>query len=185
MRTTDYVTSILRELEQGQAVIQSETTERLVTAILESKNIFTAGAGRSGLMAKAFTMRLYHMGLDAFVVGETVTPAMEQDDLLIVASGSGGTKSLLAMAEKAKATGGTTAAATIFPDSPLGSMADLTLTIPGAPKDQQDGGYDTIQPMGSLYEQTLLLTFDAIILRIMEKRGLNSSGMYSRHANLE
>ena len=43
----------------------------------------------------------------------------------------------------------------------------------------------SIQPMGSLFEQSLLLFYDAVILRFMNKKGLNSDKMYGRHANLE
>ncbi|MDF2815557.1 MAG: 6-phospho-3-hexuloisomerase, partial [Paenibacillus sp.] len=47
------------------------------------------------------------------------------------------------------------------------------------------GNYSTIQPMGSLFEQTLLLFFDSAILRLMEKKGYDSTTMFGRHANLE
>ena len=89
------------------------------------------------------------------------------------------------MAEKAKSIGGTIAAITIFPESTIGQLADITIKLPGSPKDQSEGDDKTIQPMGSLFEQTLLLFCDAVILRFMEKKGLNSDTMYGRHANLE
>jgi 6-phospho-3-hexuloisomerase len=81
--------------------------------------------------------------------------------------------------------GGTVAAITISPDSTIGELADLTVTLPGVTKDQSEGDYKTIQPMGSLFEQTMLLFYDAIILRFMEKKGLDSTKMYGKHANLE
>ena len=64
-------------------------------------------------MGKSFAMRMMHMGIDAYVIGETVTPNFEKDDILIIGSGSGETKSLVSMAEKAKSIGGTIAAVTI------------------------------------------------------------------------
>ncbi len=39
-------------------------------------------------------MRMMHMGIDAYVIGETVTPNFEKDDILIIESGSGETKGL-------------------------------------------------------------------------------------------
>ncbi|MFC3883726.1 6-phospho-3-hexuloisomerase, partial [Bacillus songklensis] len=81
--------------------------------------------------------------------------------------------------------GGKIAAVTIFPDSTIGQLADVTIKLPGSPKDQSEGDYKTIQPMGSLFEQTLLLFYDAVILRFMEKKGLDTNKMYGRHANLE
>ena len=50
-------------------------------------------------------MRLMHLGFNVYVVGETVTPAVETDDLLIVISGSGETKSINEMSALAKAKG--------------------------------------------------------------------------------
>ncbi|MCE4148411.1 6-phospho-3-hexuloisomerase, partial [Bacillus velezensis] len=54
-----------------------------------------------------------------------------------------------------------------------------------SPKEETGGDRKTIQPMGSLFEQTLLLFYDAVILKIMEKKELNSADMFTKHANLE
>lgn len=185
MQTTQYLSEILNELNSSADLISDDAAEALVNGILESKKVFIAGAGRSGFMAKSFAMRMMHMGIDAHVIGETVTPGFEKEDILIIGSGSGETKSLVSMAEKAKSIGGTIAAVTIFPESTIGQMADIIVKLPGSPKDQTDGDYKTIQPMGSLFEQTLLLFYDSVILRFMEKKGLDTNKMYGKHANLE
>jgi 6-phospho-3-hexuloisomerase len=185
MQTSKYLAEILNELKPSVNLLDDQQAEKLVNGILKSKKIFVAGAGRSGFMAKSFAMRMMHMGLDAYVIGETVTPNLEQDDILIIGSGSGETKSLISMAEKAKGLDGTVAVVTINPDSTLGTMADFSVKLPGSPKDRSEGDYKTIQPMASLFEQTLLLFFDAIILRFMEKKGLDNTTMFGRHANLE
>ncbi|MFE7064259.1 6-phospho-3-hexuloisomerase [Sutcliffiella sp. NPDC057660] len=185
MQTTQYLAEILKELNHSADLIADEEAEKLVNGILESKKVFVAGAGRSGFMAKSFAMRMMHMGIDSYVIGETVTPNFEKEDILIIGSGSGETKSLVSLAEKAKSIGGKIATVTIFPDSTIGQLADITIKLPGSPKDQSEGDYKTIQPMGSLFEQTLLLFYDAVILRFMEKKGLDTNKMYGRHANLE
>lgn len=185
MRTTQYLSEILMELHPSAELISDEAAEALVNGILDSKKVFVAGAGRSGFMAKSFAMRMMHMGINAHVIGETVTPGFEKEDILIIGSGSGETKSLVSMAKKAKNIGGTIAAVTIFPESTIGQLADIIVQLPGSPKDQSEGDYNTIQPMGSLFEQTLLLFYDAIILRFMEKKGLDTNKMYGKHANLE
>ena len=185
MQTTQYLAEILKELNHSADLIADEEAEKLVNGILESKKVFVAGAGRSGFMAKSFAMRMMHMGIDSYVIGETVTPNFEKEDILIIGSGSGETKSIVSMAEKAKSIGGKIATVTIFPDSTIGQLADVTIKLPGSPKDQSKGDYKTIQPMGSLFEQTLLLFYDAVILRFMEKKGLDTNKMYGRHANLE
>jgi len=73
MNTTEYLTKIVQELSQTAHLISKEQAENLVNQILESNKIFVAGAGRSGFMGKSFVMRMMHMGIDAYVVGETVT----------------------------------------------------------------------------------------------------------------
>lgn len=185
MQTTQYLAEILNELNRSLDLIADEEAEKLVNGILESKKVFVAGAGRSGFMAKSFAMRMMHMGIDSYVIGETVTPNYEKEDILIIGSGSGETKSLVSMAEKAKGIGGKIAAVTIFPKSTIGQLADMTIKLPGSPKDQSENDYQTIQPMGSLFEQTLLLFYEAVILRFMEKKGLDTNKMYGKHANLE
>lgn len=185
MTATQVASQIVKELERTIGLISEDEAEKFVSQILNAKKIFVAGAGRSGLMGKAFTMRMMHMGLDAFVVGETVTPSLQEDDLLIIASGSGETKGLVSMAEKAKNLGGSVAVVTITPESTIGKLSDLAVKIPAKPKEGSDSEYKTIQPMGSLFEQTLLLFFDSVILRIMDKKELGSGVMFGRHANLE
>ncbi|CAH0306921.1 3-hexulose-6-phosphate isomerase [Peribacillus sp. Bi96] len=185
MQTTQYLAEIIKELNRSVDIIADEEAEKLVNGILESKKVFVAGAGRSGLMGNSFAKRMMHLGIDAYVIGETVTPSFEKGDILIISSGSGETKSLVSMAEKAKSIGGAIASVTIFPESTIGKLADITIILPGTPKDQSEGDYKTIQPMGSLFEQTLLLFYDAVILRFMDKKGLDTNNMYGRHANLE
>jgi 6-phospho-3-hexuloisomerase len=183
---TATTTTILRELGAVLALVSGEETEAFARAVLAADKVFVAGAGRSGLAAKAFAMRLVHFGLDAHVVGETTTPNYEPGDLLVIASGSGETGSLVAIAAKARRIGGTVALVTILPDSTVGRMADLLVRLP-APTPKADAGDvpPSIQPMGSLFEQSLLLFFDAIVLRLMELRADDTHTMFARHANLE
>ncbi|MCY7471781.1 6-phospho-3-hexuloisomerase [Bacillus safensis] len=185
MKTSDYVKVILNELSEHLSAIQDEQAEHLVTSILSAQKVFVAGAGRSGLMGKSFAMRLTHIGVKAYVIGETNTPSFTEEDLLIVGSGSGRTESLLVLAKKAKAIGGKVAAFTLSAESPLADLSDEVMLLSGAPKDQQDGNHHTIQPMGSLFEQSLLLIYDAVILRLMEIKELDTHTMYGHHANLE
>jgi 6-phospho-3-hexuloisomerase len=185
METTQYLAKIVQELIPAADFISDKEAEQLVNEILESKKVFVAGAGRSGLMMKSFAMRMMQMGFDAYVVGETVTPNLEKGDLFIVGSGSGETKGLVSMVQKAKNLEGTVALVTISPASTIGKLADMTVKLPGSPKDQADVESKTIQPMGALFEQTLLLFFDTIILKLMDKKEMSGAVMFTRHANLE
>ncbi|TWT01105.1 6-phospho-3-hexuloisomerase [Planomicrobium sp. CPCC 101079] len=184
MQTAGYTEVILKELQTVLSSIEDSEADKMVEALLASKKIFVAGGGRSGFMAKSFVMRLMHIGLDPYIVGETVTPNLDADDIFVVASGSGETQSFVAMTEKARKIGAIVAAVTINPDSTIGKLGDIVVEIPAQAKAEGDSG-KSIQPMGSLFEQSLLLFFDAVILKIMEKKSLTSQTMYGRHANLE
>ncbi len=153
MTTINYATKILEELDRTINAIDENEAEKFVDQIINANKVFVAGAGRSGLMGKSFAMRLMHMGIDAYVVGETVTPSLQEGDLLVCASGSGETKGLVSMAEKAKSLNGKVALVTISPESTLGKLSDLAVKIPAKPKEAADSDYKTIQPMGSLFSK--------------------------------
>ncbi|MNR06790.1 3-hexulose-6-phosphate isomerase [compost metagenome] len=136
-------------------------------------------------MLRAFAMRLMHMGLQVSVVGEAVTPGIGKEDLLIIGSGSGETKSLVSMAAKATSIGASIALITTNPESAIGRSANLLVRIAAAAKEEADRASSTIQPMGSLYEQTVLLLLDAVVLRLMDRLEIEPSFMLGMHANLE
>ncbi|OMF37361.1 6-phospho 3-hexuloisomerase [Paenibacillus sp. FSL H8-0548] len=179
------LTLIVDELNQAANQIDEQQLEQLTDAISKAGRVFVAGAGRSGLMMRAFAMRLMHLGLDVYVVGETVTRSLSKDDLLLIGSGSGETKSLIPMAEKAHSLEAKVGALTLSETSTIGGLADIVVRLPGAPKDQAGDTASTIQPMGSLFEQILLLLCDTIILRLMAREELSGKAMYGNHANLE
>jgi 6-phospho-3-hexuloisomerase len=186
MSANRLIPKIIEELDTVLSGIDSESIEALIDQILNAERIFLAGAGRSGLMIKAAAMRLMHLGLQVFVVGETVTPAITKKDLLIIGSGSGETASLVSMAQKASAIGAAIGLITIFPDSSIGRMASSIIEIAApTPKSDKVQAFKSIQPMGSLFEQSMLLTLDSMIISIMDKLDNNSDGMFVRHANLE
>lgn len=185
MDTVSYAQEIIKELQRSAAQLDAEEAEQFAELLQRSGKIFIAGAGRSGLMGRAFAMRLMHAGKEAYVVGETVTPGIEPGDVLVLGTGSGETAGLLSMARKSKALGAAVVAVTISPESSIAQLADLIVKLPGMAKEQTDGGDITIQPMASLFEQTLLLYYDAVILRLMEQTGQTSTVMFGKHANLE
>lgn len=177
--------TILGELNLAVDEITEEHLEQLTAALSHSGRVFVAGAGRSGLMMKAFAMRLMHLGLDVYVVGETVTRSISEGDLLLIGTGSGETKSLLPMAEKARSLKAKVGTLTLSPESSIGKLSDIIVKIPGAPKDQTGNEALTVQPMGTLFEQMLLIVCDAVILRLMNNQALTGQAMYGNHANLE
>ena len=185
MDMTRYIRQVLEELEGALSAISPGEAKAFADAILNAERIFVAGAGRSGLAAKAFAMRLMHLGLPVFVAGETTTPGIRAGDLIVIGSGSGATVSLAGMAEKAKAVGASVALVTIFPASRIGSLADLVVEIPAPTPKASASRLTSIQPMGSLFEQSLLLFLDITVMELMARKATNSDAMFQRHANLE
>jgi len=120
--------------------ISDEEVERFIGEILHARRIYIMGAGRSGLVAKAFAMRLMHLGLASYVVGETITPAMKPGDLVVVFSGSGMTKTVADIAETAKEIGGRVALITSNKDSRIGRVADTLVIIEHRRDEVRDEG---------------------------------------------
>jgi 6-phospho-3-hexuloisomerase len=187
MQPTEILKAVATELEECLIKISPENMEAVVEELSKAKMVFLAGAGRSALGIRGFAMRLMHMGRTVCVVGETTTPGIKKGDLLVVGSGSGRTASLLAMAQKAKHVGARLLLVTIDPKSPIGELADCIVQIPApSPKAQSEKLLNkSIQPMGSLFEQCLLLFLDSTVLLMMDRENLSSDEMFANHANLE
>lgn len=189
----DSVKSITKNILAELGDILDKLDEAQIAALLErikeAKRIFCAGAGRSRLMISGFAMRLMHMEYEAYLVGEVVTPAIREGDLLIIASGSGSTASLLGMAQKAKGIGAKLALITINTDSPIAELADCIVCIDAASTKRSGGGGRTSFQLGAnSFEQSLLLMLDALSIGMMtEECSIEESNkkLMERHANLE
>jgi 6-phospho-3-hexuloisomerase len=175
---------ILTENRHVLGQVSAAVFERFVSLLTDVDRTFVVGEGRSGLAVRMFAMRLMHLGYQVYVVGETTTPALRRDDLLIACSGSGTTSTVLAMTTTARLVGGRIAAVTTVPESSLGQVADVVITIPAAAKQDHSQQYSE-QFAGSLFEQAALLLFDAIIHALTHSLGKDAETLWSMHANLE
>ncbi len=151
MQPTETLKTIVAELGECLTKVSPDSIETALDELSKTQRVFLAGAGRSGLAIRSFAMRLMHMRRTVHLVGETTTPGIKKDDLLILGSGSGRTASLLAMAQKSKQLGARLMLITVYPDSPIGELADCVVQIPApSPKVQSDNfSSNSIQPMGS------------------------------------
>jgi 6-phospho-3-hexuloisomerase len=190
----EIATFIIRALD----TIKLEEIEKFVETIEEiyraNKKILVVGVGRSGLVGRAFAMRLRHLGARSYVVGETITPSVEEGDLLVAISGSGSTQIVVAAAEAAKKMKAKVAAITTYYDSPLGRLADLVVFVPGRTKlasmddyfaRQILGIHEPLSPLGTLFEDTSMVVLDAVVAELMKRLGKNESELARRHANIE
>ena len=101
-RADSAVEQVLAEVTACVRQVSAESLIQAAALMESSARIFVAGAGRSGLCMRALGMRLMHLGKTVYVVGETTTPSIAAENLLVIGSGSGKTSSLLAMAEQAQ-----------------------------------------------------------------------------------
>ena len=113
----------------GQTLEASEIPERegLVKSILGSEKLFIYGVGRSGLMAKAFAIRLVQLGLKVFFVGETVTPIVEPGDLVMIISNTGETMSAVQTANIVRREGAKVVAITSNKHTKLAHAANMVI----------------------------------------------------------
>jgi len=155
-----------------------ETVEDMVTSILESPTIFVYGVGRSGLVGKAFAMRLVQMGFRTFFIGETITPIVKEGDLVIVISNTGQTMSAVQTANISGRVGAKIIAVTGNPQSKLGHAADTIIHI----KLADDRNRADYAPLGTLFEDAAMILLDSIVAVIMKRTGQTEKDMKERHA---
>jgi len=180
------VAQTLHELELVLGSIEEFSMTALLQALQDAERIFIVGKGRSGLQMRAFAMRLMHLGLVTFVVDDVTTPSITAGDLLLIGSGSGQTPSLVGYALQAKREGTKLAVITADQTSPVALQADVLLLLPApTPKAKRTTTPPSIHPMGTLFEQSLGLFNDLLILLLMDKLGMDADEMFTRHANLE
>jgi len=171
--------AIYRELTGIARTVPRAQADALAEAVHGARRVFVAGMGRSGLMMRAFAMRLMQLGLTAYVVGDTTTPSFARGDLLVVGSRFGRSGSLLHYAGIAKRTGGRVATVTMSPGTPLARKSELVATIP-----VREGG-PSKQPLGTLFEQSLLVYLDAVVILLKRRLHATETTMRKRHTNLE
>jgi 6-phospho-3-hexuloisomerase len=178
------IKTVVDEISEVLSKVREEEAIHLSEQLKKANRIFVYGEGRSGLMGKAFAMRLMHGGFPVYVIGETITPSMDKGDLLIAISGSGSTGGIVQFATKAKETGAGVFLVTTNRESKLASICDGILCIPAATKYRKADEPDTIQPLGNQFDQSVHLVLDAIIIGTFDQEDTNET-MAKRHANIE
>jgi 6-phospho-3-hexuloisomerase len=175
--------------------IDEREIDRMIDVILGSREekILLIGTGRSGFVGRAFALRLMHLGFNVYVSGETITPALTPEDLVIVISGSGTTTTVVAQAEVAHKIGSKIVAITSHSDSPLAKVADDVVVVKGRTKIDQIRDYEGRQirgeydnaPLGTMFELTVMVFLDSVIADLMQRLGIHEIDLRRRHSNTE
>ena len=176
-------------LQEHLAVFREQDTEaleQLMQLIEAAGKIFVMGAGREGIAARSFAMRLMHLGKEVHWIWDDTTPGLHQGDLFLVVNGSGEIGHISYTADRAKEAGATVAVITGSPGGSCPKKADFSLFVPAAVyKGTDPRVVPSIQPMGNLFEQHLFLLFDVIVMLLEEGLEISHDEMESRHRNIE
>ncbi|MDO9044947.1 MAG: 6-phospho-3-hexuloisomerase [Methanobacteriaceae archaeon] len=194
MIINDAINEIMDNVQEVSGELDKETINEMMEIIIASKNIFVLGLGRSGLVAKAFAMRLMHLGFSVYVVGDTITPAIHDDDCLVAISGSGETSYIISTANITDKRGAKIIAVTSYEESTLASLSDLVIQVKGRTKidmekdyitRQMGGKHQSLAPLGTLFEISTLIVLDGFIAELMNKMEKTEEDMKLKHNVLE
>ena len=185
MEFKEYCKTAIDELAQVFPKMDDRAVEQLLATLAGAERVFTIAGGREGLVTKAFTMRLAHMGKPSFWIWDDTTPSIGPGDVLLVATSSCTGGVLTHVAKTAKEHGAFIALITADNGGPVGPYADSTLFIPA--QGYLAGGdlVRSVQPMGNLFEESLFITYDVLSTMLSKKLGQTYEMMEKRHRNVE
>ncbi len=190
---TSSILLMAEHLENVAEKLDKDSVRQMLVDITGARRIFVMGAGRSGLVGRAFAMRLMHLGFASHVVGETTTPAVSKEDIVIAISGSGQTRSVSDLGKVAKDIGAKLVTITSNKSSKLGELSDTVIVLPGRNKDDvggyverhMRGEYTYLTPLGTSFETSSSVFLDAIIAELIYITGASEEDLKSRHTNIE
>ena len=173
----DYIDEVILHLKRLKS-INWDSVKEMVDEILSSNSIFTYGVGRSGYVAQAFTMRLMHLGFNAYFVGEPNCPSIGEGDILIVISRSGRTYSVVNMVKKVRREVRNIKIVSIGGRGEVGDISDVHIDL-----NIEDCNREYF-PMGTLFEELAFILLDGIIYLLRRKLNISEEEMKRRHCNL-
>lgn len=176
------VQSICAEIAFAVQSVEPAAIDQATKEIKRAARIFVFGEGRSGLVLRMGATRLVHLGKTVHVVGDATAPAIAAGDLLIIGSGSGATPVTVLIAGQAQQAGARLLTITATPGSPLAELADHILLL-HTPAKGDKNRHDSIQPGGTLFEQSMLVLLDTLFLLLAGASAADQ--IAQRHANLE
>jgi 6-phospho 3-hexuloisomerase len=179
---TRSITYIQKKISEILAKVYQEEIDEIKQLFFSSRRIFVYGAGRSGLVAKAFAIRLVHLGFQTFVIGETISAPVQRNDLVIIISGSGETIPAVMTAEIAHNLGAKVVSVTGKKQSEIAKYANVTLFISSACKEEERKFY---APLGTLFEASVWILLDGLIADLMDMKHESEEIIRKRHATLQ
>ncbi|MGD0330924.1 MAG: 6-phospho-3-hexuloisomerase [Nitrososphaeria archaeon] len=195
IKVKDKAMILLDVIKENLSQLEEKEVEQFIEILKSHKSnkLLIMGAGRSGLVGGAFAMRLLHLGFNAFVLGDTIVPSIDKDDLVIAISGSGSTKLIVTAAQAAQQVGAKIVSLTSYPSSPLAKLSTHTVFLKGrmevSTKDyfarQILGLHEPLAPLGTVFEDSAMLLLDSVIASLMAQLNVEEAEMRKRYANIE
>ncbi|NOZ64026.1 MAG: SIS domain-containing protein [Caldiserica bacterium] len=182
MNLAESIEKISGEIRTVLRKVKEEDIQYLLERIENAPRIFIYGEGRTGLVGRMFAVRLMHFGKDVYFVGETLTPAFQRDDLLLILSGLANRERIVDMAVKARKLGGEVVSITGNPSAPLYKSCHYTVLIPQSLKSLSESV--SSQPLNSLFEQVLFFVLEGIVNILYDRLRIDDEEMFARHFNL-
>ncbi|QQO09444.1 SIS domain-containing protein [Breznakiella homolactica] len=174
---------ILQEIHTGFSQLPESGVDNLISQIRKARRVFCVGAGRSRIMLSAFCMRLNHLGIEAYVAGNIPCPPASAGDLVIAASGSGTTPSVVAILKRAKEAGAAVVMFTAAATPELRDTADTIIEIQAPNGLINKNSPESTQLMRTLFEQIVFIAEESIIAIL--SKGIPVEEIAKRHTNLE
>ena len=170
---------IKNELVFGIENISAVAIDQLaqLIAVHKNNNIICIGAGRMGFSIRAFAMRLSHLGLSAYFLGDTNVPRLAEGDLVLFNTSSGETGSLIYYSNVVSEAGVEVCAITSNPESTLAKAANHCVLLPKLDS--------SVQLMKTFSEQISWIFFDLTSHRLISLLDLSVADVENNHSILE
>ena len=177
---------ILQEHRRVYESLNEKDLYRFIDTVKKYDRIFLIGVGREGMATRAFAMRLMHMGKEIHWIWDDTTPSINKGDLLIATLGDCEIGHIRYICQKAKENVGYIYMITGSKSgSAVKELADDVLFVPASVYRGRDKVVESIQPMGNLFEQTLFIVLDIVVMMIVDSCDLTFGDMSKRHRNVE
>lgn len=139
-------------------------------------NIVGIGAGRMGYSLRAHIMRLSHIGYEAYFIGDTTLPRIDDKSVVIINSSSGETPTNILYAQQAKSAGSYIITITTNSNSTIAKLSNQLVLMPQI---------ESHQLMKTIYEQYTMIMLDYVAEQVVDQLNLNRDIITHNHSILE
>lgn len=188
------MTAIMKNLQANMAHLSrpkyikfsEDFIEMICDGVKNKRKFFLLASGRSAFILQCFATRLVHLGADVYMVTNLASnPALTENDLLIVLSGSGTTAVVVSLLQNivnsVKPKG--IACITSHPETIIGRIGDITIKLKGRTKRDHASDDDAIlTPEGTAFEQVAFTYLDGIIAELAVRLNITDKEMLKRHS---